>query len=109
DYVTPNYLSIAEILEQLNRPQDALVYYQKLLDARRMLYPRAQGPGRPRAQREFAEAAKLLGDHSTGLTQIDAYRSAMRVYGRMIDDPRAADLAADQFDLVSALARGFDD
>ena len=33
----------------------------------------------------------------------------MRIYGRMIDDPRAADLAADQFDLVSAFARQFDD
>jgi energy-coupling factor transporter ATP-binding protein EcfA2 len=109
DYVTPNYLAIAQILEQLNRPQDALAYYQKLLDGRRMLSFRVQGPGRPKAQKEFAEAAKLLGDHSTGLAQIDAYRSAMRVYGRMIDDSKAADLAADQFDLVSALARGFDD
>ena len=109
DYVTPNYLSIAEILEQLNRPQDALVYYLKLFDARRMLSFRVQGPGRPKAQKEFAEAAKLLGDHSTGLTQIDAYRSAMRIYGRMIDDPRAANLAADQFDRVSAFARQFDD
>ena len=109
DYVTPNYLSIAEILEQLNRPQDALAYYQKLFDARRMLSFRVQGPGRPKAQKEFAEAARMFGDHSTGLAQIDAYRSAMRVYGRMIDDSKAADLAADQFDLVSALARGFDD
>ena len=67
-YTTPNYLSIAEILEQLNRPQDALVYYQKLFDARRMLSFRVQGSGRPKALREFAEAAKLLGDHSTGLT-----------------------------------------
>ncbi len=109
DYVTPNYLSIAEILEQLNRPQDALAYYQKLFDARRMLSFRVQGPGRPKAQKEFAEAARMFGDHSTGLAQIDAYRSAMRVYGRMIDNSKAADLAADQFDLVSALARGFDD
>ena len=109
DYVTPNYLSIAEILEQLNRPQDALTYYQKLLDGRRTLSFRVQGPGRPKAQKEFAEAARTFGDHSTGLAQIDAYRSAMRVYGRMIDDSKAADLAADQFDLVSALARGFDD
>ncbi len=74
-----------------------------------MLSFRVQGPGRPNAQKEFAEAAKLLGDHSTGLAQIDAYRPAMRVYGRMIDDPKAANLAADQFDLVSALARQFDD
>jgi tetratricopeptide (TPR) repeat protein len=109
DYVTPNYLSIAEILEQLNRPPEALVYYQKLFDARRVLSFRVQGPGRPKAQKEFAEAARLFGDHSTGLAKIDAYRSAMRVYGRMIDDSNTADLAADQFELVSALARGFDD
>jgi tetratricopeptide (TPR) repeat protein len=104
-----NYLSIAEILEQLNRPQDALVYYRKLFDARRMLSFRVEGPGRPKAQKEFAEAARLLGDRSTGLAQIDAYREAVRVYSQMIDDPRAANLAADQFDLVSTLARRFND
>jgi tetratricopeptide (TPR) repeat protein len=28
DYVTPNYLYVAQILEQLKRPEDALIYYQ---------------------------------------------------------------------------------
>jgi hypothetical protein len=57
----------------------------------------------------LALAAKLFGDHSTGLAQIDAYRMATRVFERMIDDPNAADSAADQFDLVSAFALGFDE
>ena len=109
DYVTPNYLPIAQILDQLNRPQDALAYYQKYYEARRTIAFRVQGPGRPKAMADYAEAAKLLGDHSTGLAQIDAYHSALRIYSRMIDDPTAANMAADQFDLVSSFARGFDD
>jgi tetratricopeptide (TPR) repeat protein len=109
DYVTPNYLPIAEILDQLNRPEDALAYYQKYNDGRRTIAFRAQGPGRPKAMKEFAEAAKLLGDHSTGLAQIEAYRAAMRVWSRLVDDPTAANVAADQFELVSSFAHGFDD
>jgi hypothetical protein len=109
DYVTPNYLHIAQILDQLNRPEDALAYYQKYNDGKRTIAYRAQGPGRPNAMKEFAEAAKLLGDHSTGLARIDAYRAAVRVWSRLVDDPKAADLAADQFDLASSFAHGFDD
>jgi tetratricopeptide (TPR) repeat protein len=107
DFVAPSYRFMGEILDQLNRPHDARSYYEKFLDAKRTLAFRGLGP--LRAQKEFAEAAKLLGDHSTGLAQIDAYRSTMRTYGRMMDDPKAADWAADQFDVVSAFARGFDD
>jgi tetratricopeptide (TPR) repeat protein len=109
DYVTPNYLYIAQILDQLNRPEDALAYYQKYNDGKRTIAYQAQGPGRSKAMKEFAEAAKLLGDHSKGLAQIDAYRAAVRVWSRLVDDPKAADSAADQFDLVSSFAHGFDD
>jgi hypothetical protein len=77
------------------------------VDARRTLATRRAGS--QRAQRELALAAKLFGDHSTGLDQIDAYREAVRILGRMIDDPAAANYAADQFDLVASLARGFDE
>jgi tetratricopeptide (TPR) repeat protein len=108
-YVTPNYLPIAQILDQLNRPEDALAYYQKYYEATRTIAYRAHGPGRAKAMKDFAEAAKLLGDHSTGLARIDAYRSTMRIYGRMIDDPSVASVAAEQFELVSSFARGFDE
>jgi tetratricopeptide (TPR) repeat protein len=106
DSVAPNYVFIAEILEGLGRPKDALDYYHKYLDAKRILAFHGLGP--PKAQKEFAAAAKLVGDRSNSLDQIDAYRSATWVFGRMIDDPNAADSAADQFDLVSGLADVFD-
>jgi tetratricopeptide (TPR) repeat protein len=106
DYIAPNYRLMGEILDQLNRSEDARGYYEKFFDAKRTLAFRGLGP--PQAQRELALAAKLFGDHSTGLAQIDAYRMATRVFARMIDDPNAADSAADQFDLVSAFAHVFD-
>ena len=107
DYVAPSYRYIAEINDQLSRPRDARSYYEKYFEAKRTLAFRGLGP--PKAQKDLALAAKLLGDHSTGLAQIDAYRIATRVFGRMIDDPNAADLAADQLDVVSTFARDFDD
>jgi tetratricopeptide (TPR) repeat protein/energy-coupling factor transporter ATP-binding protein EcfA2 len=108
-YVTPNYLPIAQILDQLNRPEEALAYYQKYYEATRTIAYRAHGPGRSKAMKDFAEAAKLLGDHSTGLARIEAYRSTIRIYGRMIDDPSVANVAAEQFELLSSFARGFDE
>ncbi len=71
-YVAPAYLNIAEILDLLNRPKDALGYYQRFHETKRSLAFRGLGPAR--AQKEYAESAKLLGDHSKGLAQIDAYR-----------------------------------
>jgi len=108
DYVAPNYYFISDILEHLNRPQDALPYYQKSFDVRRALAFRGLGP--PKAQKEFAEAAKLLGDHSTGLAQIDAYRAAMQTWKRLIEDEDkvvSARLAAEQFDVILGFARVF--
>ena len=37
EYLARNYSYIADILEQMKRPDDALVYYQKLFEARRTL------------------------------------------------------------------------
>jgi tetratricopeptide (TPR) repeat protein/energy-coupling factor transporter ATP-binding protein EcfA2 len=105
DYAAPNYNRIADIFEKLNRPQDALPYYQKLFDARRVLAFRGLGP--PKAQEEFAEAAKLLGDHSSGLVQIDAYRAATRIWKRLIEDKESASLAAQQFDVILRFAQVF--
>ena len=56
----------------------------------------------------MAEAAKLLGDRSTGLAQIEAYREAVRAWNRLVEDPKNADVAADQYDVVLGFARTFD-
>jgi tetratricopeptide (TPR) repeat protein len=106
DYLASDYYFIAQILDQSHRSQEALVYYQKLVEAKRTLAFRGLGP--PKTQKEFAEAAKLLGDHSNGVAQIEAYRSATRTWSRLIDDPKAADWASGQYDVVLNLARLFD-
>ncbi len=106
EFLTPNYLYLAQTLEGLKRPDEALATYRKLNDARRTLAYRA--PGRPKPQKDLAEAAKLLGDRSTGLAQIEAYREAVRTWNRLADDPRNAETAADQYDVVLGFARTFD-
>jgi tetratricopeptide (TPR) repeat protein/energy-coupling factor transporter ATP-binding protein EcfA2 len=106
EFLTPNYLYLAETLEGLQRPDEALPYYRKLNDARRTLAYRA--PGRSKPQEDLAAAAKLLGDRSTGLAQIEAYREAVRSWNKLVDDPRSADAAADQYKVVLGFARAFD-
>ena len=104
-FVAPAYLNIAEILDQLNRPKEALVYYQQFQEAKRTLAFRGAGPAK--ARKEYAEAAKLVGDHSQGLPQIYAYRGAVQIWSRLIDDPEAADLAVGQFASMQGLASFF--
>ena len=106
EFLTPNYLYLAETLEGLNRPDEALAAYRKLNDARRTLAYRT--PGRSKPQRDLAEAAKLLGDRSTGLAQIEAYREGVRTWNRLAEDPKNADVAADQYNVVLGFARTFD-
>ena len=106
EFVAPNYQYIAEIFDGLNRSDDALDSYQKYFEARRALAFRGVGP--PKAQREFASAAKLLGDHATGLTQIDAYRTVVRIWSRLVDDPKLADAAAEQYDAILGMAQVLD-
>ena len=106
EFLTPNYLYLAQTLEGLKRPDEALTYYRKLNDARRTLAYRA--PGRSKPQKDWADAARLLGDRSTGLAQIEAYREAVRSWNRLVEDPRNADAAADQYDVVLGFARTFD-
>ncbi len=89
----------------MNRPEDALVYYRRLFDATRTLAFPASGP--PRNQRQFAEAAKLLGDHSVGLAQIDAFREAVRIWSRLVADQKAAQSAEDQYDVLLGFADAF--
>ncbi|HEY1783419.1 MAG TPA: hypothetical protein VGG79_23870 [Roseiarcus sp.] len=105
-FVAPAYLNIAEILDHLNRPKDALGYYQKFQEAKRTLAFRGAGPAK--ARKEYAEAAKLVGDHSQGLLpQIYAYRGAVQIWSRLIDDPEAADLVAGQYKSLEGLANFF--
>ncbi len=104
-YVAPAYLNIAEIFDQLGRPKDALGYYQRFHETKRMLAFRGLGPAK--AQKEYAESAKLLGDHSNGLSQIDAYRSAVRTWSRLVDDPKGANAVIGQFDAMLGLASFF--
>ncbi len=107
EFLTPNYLYLAQTLEGLKRPDEALAAYRKLNDARRTLAYRT--PGRSKPQKDLAEAAKLLGDRSMGLTQIEAYREAVRTWNRLVEDPKNADNAADQFEVVLGFARTFDE
>ena len=106
EFLTPNYLYLAQTFEGLKRPDEALTYYRKLNDARRTLAYRTPGQSKP--QKDLAEAAKLLGDRSTGLAQIEAYREAVRSWNRLVEDPRKANAAADQYDVVLGFARMFD-
>jgi tetratricopeptide (TPR) repeat protein/energy-coupling factor transporter ATP-binding protein EcfA2 len=105
-FLTPNYVAAADILQKLNRPKDALAYYQKAFDARRDLAIRTLS--NPDLQEKFADAAKTLGDHSEGLDQIVAYRSATRTWKRLLDDPKSASAAAKRYDDVIGFARAFD-
>jgi tetratricopeptide (TPR) repeat protein len=106
EFLTPNYLYLAQTLEGLKRRDEALAAYRKLNDARRTLAYRASGRSKP--QKDWAEAAKLLGDRSTGLAQIEAYREAVRSWNRLVEDPRNAEVAADQYEVVLGFARTFD-
>jgi tetratricopeptide (TPR) repeat protein len=105
-YVAPSYLYVAETMDQLNQPKEALKYYQRFYNAKRTLSFRGEGPAK--ARKEYAQAAKLLGDHSQGWAQLNAYRGATRTWSQLIDDPKAADLVAGQYDVVLAFGRFFD-
>jgi tetratricopeptide (TPR) repeat protein len=106
EYLTPNYLYLAQTLEGLKRPDEALAYYRKFADARRMLAYRALARSKP--QKDLAEAATLLGDRSAGLAQIEAYREVVRTWSRLVEDSKLADAAADQYDVVLGFAQRFD-
>jgi tetratricopeptide (TPR) repeat protein len=105
-YLSPNYVAVADILEKLNRPKDALIYYQRAFDVRRDLAIRALG--NPDWQEKFADAAKALGDRSVGLAQIDAFRAPARTWKRLLESPSSASVAARRFDDVIGFAHAFD-
>jgi tetratricopeptide (TPR) repeat protein len=101
--LAPNYRLAAEILE--HSPDQALDYYRKLFDARRNLaFPSQRDP---ESLEKFAEAAKLVGDHSSGVPRFEAYRAAVSTWGRLIDDPKVYSSATTHFDDVEGFARVF--
>ncbi len=106
-FLTPNYVVLSEILEKMNRPEDALVHYQKTFDARRDLA--TWSPDNVSLARQFAEAAKSLGDHSKALDQIEAYRAAVQTWKKLLENPKASGTAAAHFDDVFGFAKAFHD
>ena len=103
--IAPIYVYIAEILTQLNNSKDALDYYQRYFNSRRTLAFRGLGPAD--ARRQFADAARLLGDHASGMVQIDAYRTAVRLWARLIEEKDGAAAAATEYDIVLSMANSF--
>jgi tetratricopeptide (TPR) repeat protein/energy-coupling factor transporter ATP-binding protein EcfA2 len=106
-FLARNYAALADILERLNQPKQALAYYQKAFDVRRNLAIRSLGNS-DLAEQLF-DAAKILGDRSEGLDQILAYRTATRTLQRLLDDPKSAGTAVKHFDDAIGFARAFDD
>ena len=97
DYVAPNYIMAAEILEQLGRPRDALLAYQKYYDTRMDLAGRT--PANAPSQELFVQAAKMLGDRSAGFARMEAYHAALRVWKRLIENANSTNLAVGKFEL----------
>ncbi len=106
DFVSSKYRTTAEILDRMNRSEEALDYYRKYFEAQRALAYRGLGP--PDSQKDFANAARLFGDRASGLDQIDAYRAAVRMWGRLVDDPKFADYAGGQYEAALSMAQVFD-
>jgi tetratricopeptide (TPR) repeat protein len=105
-YLAPHYKTIGDILQALNRPTDALAYYEKCLDARRDLALRDRRNAT--AQEDLADAAKIVGDHGSGLARIDAYRTALRAWKRLLEEAKAASAAAAHFDDLMNFGPAFD-
>jgi len=105
-FAAPNYQATARILEKLDRPIEALEYYQKAFDARRELAVR--NPNDVNRLQDFTAAAKALGERSVGLAQIDAYREALRTWKRITDKKAPPAAAKQHYDDVIAMAQVFD-
>jgi tetratricopeptide (TPR) repeat protein len=105
-YLAPHYQTIGDILQALNRPKDALAYYEKYLDARRDLALRDRN--NVAAQESLGDAAKIVGDHASGLARIEAYRTALRTWRRLLEEAKAASAATAHFDDVMNFGHAFD-
>jgi tetratricopeptide (TPR) repeat protein len=120
DFLAPGYFSIADTIEETGRPKErlmksalakeALNYYQRYLDATRDIVFR--GGRSPESREKFAAAATLVGDRSSGLDQVVAYRSAVQNWKRMLETSENLTVPspADQhFGDALRLAKAFDD
>jgi tetratricopeptide (TPR) repeat protein len=106
-FAAPNYDSAAKILADLNRPNEAFRYLQKALDARRDLAIR--DPNNAARQMSFAASAKAVGDSSTSVAQIEAYRDAIRAWKRIAGFAKPPASLKMQADSAVAMARAFAD
>ena len=104
--IAPLYKAVGDILDALNRKDEALTYYEKHLEA--MLNLALRDRTNVEGQVNLANAAKTLGDHSSGLAQIDAYRMATRVWKRMIENPQGKSRAASRYDDLMGFGAAFD-
>ena len=120
EYLAPGYRSVADAIEETGRSKErlmksalakeALDQYQKYLDATRDIVFR--GGRSPESREKLAVAATLVGDRSSGLDQIVAYRSAVQTWKRMLDtseNSTVASLADKHFGDALRLAKAFDD
>ena len=105
-YAVPTYGALADILQAMNRPREALVYYRKAFEASRDLAYEAKGDAD--LQEQFATTGKTLGDHANGLMRIEAYRTATLAMRRLLGVSDGAKRAANHYCDVVAFATAFD-
>ena len=105
-FLVPNYQAIARILDGLERREEASEFWQKSLDVRRKLMNRE--PKNVIQIREFATAAKALGEDSAGQDQLDAFRDAVRAWKRIVDRRDPPDFAKGHYDDLLRFAHAFE-
>ena len=105
-YAVPTYAALADILQALNQPREALVYYRKAFEASRDLAYEAKGEAD--LQEQFAIAGKTLGDHSSGLARIEAYRTSTLGMRRLLAASGGTKRAASHYCDILAFAYAFD-
>ena len=106
-FAAPNYEAVVKILDDLKRPNEAYRYLQRAFDLRKDLTIRdAASTSR---QMTFAAIAKMLGDRSQGVPQLDVYRDAIHAWKRVADLPKPPSSLLERTDDVLAMAQVFAD
>ena len=105
NYAIPNYRYLTELLERMNRPEDALVYYRRLFDATRTLAFPASGPPETRgsSRRRRSSSATIPWD----LRRSTRFARRWRIWSRLVADQKAAQSAEDQYDVLLGFADAF--
>jgi tetratricopeptide (TPR) repeat protein len=105
-FAAPNYDVIAVTLETLDRPTEALEYFQKSFDVRKELV--MQEPDNIGRLQQFSAAANALGKRSSGLPRIEAYRDAVEAWKRVTDQSTPPASVGNAYDNLIAFAQAFD-